>query len=254
MTRKLAEMKRKNHLFNIALHRFSAIFRQGQFFLRSPARFAVLHRIRSQKLSYLEMAALIDLYEAVENVEKQKIPGVLIEAGTALGGSAIAMAAAKQPERALFVFDAFETIPPPSERDDSDAHQRYALIQSGKAVGLKGTPYYGYQTNLLQQVEQNFVRFGFPLSAHHINLVKGYYIDTLRVDQPVAIAHLDCDWYDSVMTCLERIVPYLAIGGRLIIDDYAHWSGCRRAVEDFFGGRREGFEFIMKSRLHIVRR
>lgn len=200
------------------------------------------------------MAALIDLYQAVNDAERQKIPGILIEAGTALGGSAIAMAAAKQPERTMLIFDAFEMIPPPSERDDRDAHQRYALIRDGQAVGLKGTPYYGYQPNLLQQVEQNFVRFGFPPSTHHIHLVKGYYADTLRVDRPVAVAHVDCDWYDSVMTCLERIVPYLAVGGRLIVDDYTHWSGCRRAVEDYFAGRQEGFEFIMKSRLHIVRR
>lgn len=230
------------------------LLREIMFFFKSPGAFRILRRIRADKLSYLEMSALIDLYEAVTVAESQQIPGVLVEAGTALGGSAIVIAAAKSPKRPLWVFDAFETIPPPSERDGSDAHQRYALIQSGKAVGLKGAPYYGYQTNLMERVAQNFTRFGYPPSTHRIHLIKGYYSETLRLDQPVALAHLDCDWYDSVMTCLERIVPYLAVGGRLIIDDYMHWSGCRRAVDDYFNGRTEGFEFVMKSRLHILRR
>jgi len=190
----------------------------------------------------------------VHHAESTEISGVILEAGTALGGSAIVMASAKHPQRPMFVFDAFETIPPPSERDDSDAHQRYALIQSGKARGIKGSPYYGYHPNLVEQVEHNFSKFGYPLGRHNIYLAKGYYSNTLRLDQPVAVAHLDCDWYHSVRTCLERIVPYLAVGGTLIIDDYQHWSGCRRAIDDYFASRTTGFKFVMKSRLHIIRR
>ena len=34
--------------------------------------------------------------------------------------------------------------------------------------------------------------------------------------EPVALAHLDCDWYASVLTCLENIVPRLAPGGVLV--------------------------------------
>lgn len=226
---------------------------QISFLLRNPTDFRFLQKIRRKQLSYLEMPALLDLYEAVKIAESRGISGALIEAGTALGGSAIAMAAAKLPDRPMFVFDAFETIPPPSDKDGSDAHQRYALIQSGKATGLKGDTYYGYHPNLLEQVEHNFLDFGYPVADNNIHLTKGYYADTLRLNQPVAVAHLDCDWYDSVMTCLERIVPYLAVGGRLIIDDYQHWSGCERAVDDYFVGRKNGFEFVMKSRLHIIR-
>jgi asparagine synthase (glutamine-hydrolysing) len=229
------------------------MLRQTRFGLKSPTGFCILRRIRSERLSYLEMPALIDLYEAVSSAESQQTPGVIVEAGTALGGSAIAMAAAKLPGRPMLIFDAFETIPPPSERDGNDAHQRYVLIQSGKATGLRGDTYYGYRVNLLEQVEHNFSCFGYPLSQHNIHLIKGYYVDTLRLNQPVVVAHLDCDWYDSVLICLERIVPYLVVGGRLIIDDYQHWSGCKRAVDDYFAGRKTGFEFVMKSRLHIIR-
>jgi len=58
--------------------------------------------------------------------------------------------------------------------------------------------------------------------------------DTLRVDEPVAFAHVDVDWYEPVKTCLERIVPRLSRGGALVLDDYNDWSGCRKATDEYF--------------------
>jgi asparagine synthase (glutamine-hydrolysing) len=87
-----------------------------------------------------------------------------------------------------------------------------------------------------------------------VQFVAGFYEETLQIDQPVALAHIDCDWHDSVMTCLERIEPHLVKGGLLIIDDYDEWSGCKRAVDSYFANRKDEFDFILKSRLHIVRK
>jgi asparagine synthase (glutamine-hydrolysing) len=55
----------------------------------------------------------------------------------------------------------------------------------------------------------------------------------LHVSEPVALAHIDGDWYRSVMTCLRRIEPNLVPGGTLVIDDYRAWSGCKRAVDEY---------------------
>ena len=76
----------------------------------------------------------------------------------------------------------------------------------------------------------------------------------LTGDEPLALAHVDCDWYDSVRTCLERIVPRLVPGGVLVIDDYYRWSGCRSAVDDYFATQpRKAFRFRRRARLQIVR-
>jgi Macrocin-O-methyltransferase (TylF) len=84
--------------------------------------------------------------------------------------------------------------------------------------------------------------------------VKGLFQNTLNVSGPVAMAHLDGDWYESVMVCLERITPHLVSGGILVIDDYFDWSGCRKAVDEYFLDKRPDFKFITKSRLHIIRK
>jgi asparagine synthase (glutamine-hydrolysing) len=92
-----------------------------------------------------------------------------------------------------------------------------------------------------------------PVEESQIMLVKGLFEDTLQVNEPVAFAHIDSDWHDSVMICLQRIVPHLTVGGRLVIDDYFYWSGCRRAVDGYFADKRNSFTFTARQRLHIVR-
>lgn len=222
--------------------------------IRSPQGAQIIERVYNENLSYLEPLALIDLFEAVQSIENNHYIGLLIEAGCALGGSALVMTSAKSTERQLKVYDTFAMIPPPSESDEEDSQNRYKIISSGKAKGIKGEEYYGYVDNLLDRVKNSFSQFGMPIENHNVDLIPGLFQDTLRLNQPVALAHLDCDWYDSVLTCLQRIEPNLIHGGRLIVDDYQHWSGCRKAVDKYFENKRDQYIFSMKSRLHIIKR
>lgn len=210
-------------------------------------------KVREDKITYLSKRSLKDLSDAVIQADQEGLPGLLIEAGTALGGSAIVMALSKAPEREMRAYDAFDMIPPPTDKDGEDVHKRYAKIVSGQSNGIGGTTYYGYRDDLLGEVKSSFERYGVPAEQSRVELIKGYFEDTLQVDGPVAVAHLDGDWYESTMTCLERVTPHLVVGGRLVIDDYYKWSGCRRAVEEYFDGR-DGYEFVKHGRLHIMKR
>lgn len=211
-----------------------------------------IEQVDRSHLSYLGATALRTLAAAVIDVEAAGVPGVLIETGTAMGGSAIVMARAKSPGRRLRVYDVFGMIPPPGERDGSDVHTRYAAIVAGESTGLSGELYYGYRDDLLAEVTGSFADHDVPIGDHDVELIPGLFADTLVVEEPVALAHLDGDWYESTMTCLTRIVPRLSPGGRLVIDDYDLWSGCRQAVDEFFAGR-PGFRFERRGKLHIVR-
>lgn len=212
---------------------------------------AVLERVDNNGLSYLGVEALSDLARAMLNVENGQVPGAIIETGCALGGSSIVLAAAKSPERKFMCYDVFAMIPPPSEKDGEDVHKRYAEITSGKSEGLKGQTYYGYQKNLIKVVENNFNQAGFPLAENNITLVQGLYEDTLVLDEPVALAHIDCDWYESVKLCLERIAPHVSSGGVMIIDDYYYYDGCRQAVDEFLAEHPRQYTPLQKSRLHL---
>lgn len=215
---------------------------------------AIVRAVRENSLTYLSEAALVDLYDQVVRLEARGTEGILIEAGCALGGSAIVLAAAKSRARPLYVYDVFGMIPQPSSRDGRDVHARYAMIAAGGATGIGGHPYYGYEADLFSKVACNFARHGLPVGKHRVHLVKGLFQETLHPKAPVALAHVDGDWYESVMTCLARIAPRLVPGGTLVIDDYDQWSGCRAAVDEYFADRRAEFELVRRARLHVVRK
>ncbi|MGB5593504.1 MAG: TylF/MycF/NovP-related O-methyltransferase [Crocosphaera sp.] len=215
---------------------------------------SIIKLVKSKSLTYLDDKALYDLFKQVKIIENKNKDGILIEAGCALGGSAVVITVAKSRERPLFVYDVFEMIPPPSEKDDMDVKKRYEVIKTGKSQGIAGNKYYGYEENLIAKVRENFDQCGVPIEENNVHLIQGLFQDTLQVNQPVALAHIDGDWYESVMTCLQQIEPHLIEKGVLIIDDYYSWSGCRKAVDEYFKDKQNMYKFVKKSRLHIVRK
>ena len=240
--------------FNYIWEKLKNLYALFKIYTQDKEAYTIISRVRREKLTYLEPSALMDIYKRMRQVEREHHGGIVVEAGCALGGSSLIIAVAKDKERPFQVFDVFETIPPPSNQDGKDAHARYELISSGQAVGIKGETYYGYQKDLLAQVVQTFNAYALPIHQNSIELVKGYYEETLQINSPVVLAHIDCDWHDSVMTCLQQIEPNLVPGGILIIDDYKAWSGCKTAVDTYFLGREDDFEFVQHSRLHIIRK
>jgi len=214
----------------------------------------IISSVLNSSLTYLEEGALRDLYNQTTRIEKEGIEGILIEAGCALGGSAIVMASAKSANRPFYIYDVFGQIPPPSEMDGQDVHERYDIIRSGESSGIGGNKYYGYENNLYDTVTANLANHHISVEKNNIHLVKGLFQDTIELKSNVALAHIDGDWYESVKVCLERITPNLSRGGCLIIDDYDSWSGCRKAVNEFFLGKSDEYYFYRRSRIHIVRK
>jgi predicted O-methyltransferase YrrM len=69
-----------------------------------------------------------------------------------------------------------------------------------------------------------------------VRFVVGDVRETLQRTQTLRIAllRLDTDFYDSTIAELRHLYPRLTRAGIIIIDDYGHWSGARKAVEDYF--------------------
>jgi SAM-dependent methyltransferase len=212
-----------------------------------------IFRLKNQGLTYLSVESLDEIGKTLKIIEANKVQGLFIEAGCALGGSAILIAQLKKPNRRFNVYDVFGMIPSPSNKDGNDVIERYDVIQQGKSIGINGQTYYGYRNNLMEEVKANFLNFNLPLEPNNIHLIQGLYEDSLVIREPVAFAHIDCDWYASVMVCLTRIVPHLVKDGGIIIDDYQTWSGCKTAVDEYFA-LLEGYKKVIKSeKLHIIK-
>ena len=164
------------------------------------------------------------LYEAVEAVVSREIPGDIVECGVARGGSAALMGLALKQlgaRRALWAFDTFEGLPPPTP---ADPDWKIARIYTGTYRGA------------FEDVASLFGRLGFLTEAR---LVKGLFQETLPTCalRAIAVLHIDGDWYESVKACLTHLYDRVSPGGIIQIDDYGHWKGARKAVDEFMHQR-----------------
>ena len=102
----------------------------------------LIARIRDRNLTYLSVPKLVNIVSTCRSIEASKLPGTFLEAGCALGGSSILIASLKSEKRPLFIYDIFGMIPPPTEDDTQDVHDRYRTIVEGKSRGIGGDKYY----------------------------------------------------------------------------------------------------------------
>jgi O-methyltransferase len=85
----------------------------------------------------------------------------------------------------------------------------------------------------VEDVRRNMRSTGYDDSL--VSYVVGPVETTIPAHAPDAIAllRLDTDWYESTRHELMHLYPRLSPGGILIVDDYGHWQGARRAVDEF---------------------
>jgi O-methyltransferase len=189
--------------------------------------------VRRRRLTYLSPRKLARMERCLDDVTRRRVPGDFLETGVALGGSAIVIAGRLSGDRRFHGYDVFGMIPPPSEADPPEVHDRYRRIESGESEGIDGADYYGYRDHLYDDVVAAFAAHGVPVDGDRVQLHRGLFEDTLRPDGPVAFAHVDCDWHDAVAVSLGRVHPWLSPGGWLVIDDYYAYGGAAKAVDAF---------------------
>jgi hypothetical protein len=180
---------------------------------------------------------LVSLIQAVRYVSAAGIPGSIVECGVWRGGSmmaaALALLDASDTQRDLYLFDTFEGMSAPTAADVSiDGKTASALLEAPRSTAADSP--WCYAT--LPDVQAALSSTDYP--AERVHFVRGRVEDTLPEGAPASIAllRLDTDWYESTRHELEHLYPRLAPAG-LVIDDYGHWDGCRKAVDEYFSTR-----------------
>ncbi len=226
---------------------------------KKPQVLETIARVRRERLTFLSERKLIELAAETVLLAERGIAGAVVEAGCALGGSALVLAAAKEPERPLYLYDLFGMIPLPGPLDGWKAWWLTLQNRLGLRKGHGGEKYYGYEPDLLGKILSTFRAYELDPEHNHVTPVKGRHEATLAEPPPfaVALAHVDSDWYRSVEAGVRALAPALAVGGRIVFDDYYSFPGCRRAVDTYFRGEgRRHFEFLgapARKALHAVR-
>jgi O-methyltransferase len=203
-----------------------------------PALAETIRRVRRDTLtSAARIAALCD---SVEYLVRARIDGAFVECGVWRGGSMMAAALTLQrlgaTDRELYLFDTFAGMAEPGSEDIPSPYDGYSPHKRWRRLTGRGRQWAGVSVD---EVRSRVESTGYPPERTH--LVPGMVEDTLPGEAPerIALLRLDTDWHESTKHELEQLYPRLAEGGVLIVDDYGHYEGARRAVDEFFTSRDE---------------
>lgn len=181
-------------------------------------------------------ASAIALIRAVDYVLNAKIAGAFVECGVFKGASPIIIAKTLLRHgignRDIYLYDTFEGMPKPTDWDvDYTGARSMDVWEKTKWQHVDGS---SDVYSPIEEVRENLRRVAYPTERFH--LVKGKVEDTIPSTIPVRIAllRLDTDYYESTKHELEHLFPRLEKGGVLIIDDYGHFQGARKATDEFF--------------------
>ncbi len=174
------------------------------------------------------------LFQAVQYIVRNRIPGAIAECGVWRGGSMMLVAWALQhfgdTGRELYLYDTFAGMTEPEAIDiDSDGQSMkpfWAQHQAaGKKMGFGGS---------VEDVKANLGQTGYP--EKQVHLIAGDVLETIPAQAPeqVALLRLDTDWYKSTLHELTHLYGRLAPNGVLVIDDYGWCKGARQATDEFF--------------------
>ncbi len=190
---------------------------------------------RYQKYTMTSLERQWALISALKYINRGKIEGAIVECGVWRGGNMLIakdMCRSSGIQRDIYLFDTFAGMSEPTDNDisisNSPAGPEY---ETRKKDG-----YVDWDYASLEDVRNNFQQAG--LLDESVHLVKGKVEDTLQdarnIPGRIALLRLDTDWYESTKIELEMLYPKLAQGGVMIVDDYGHWQGARKAVDEYF--------------------
>lgn len=159
--------------------------------------------------------ALLTLKKLACSVNVDGVEGDFVECGTCRGGSS-ALLATELKSRHLWLYDSFQGMPKTTPQDGTEAPKWIGTCAANQS-----------------DVEQALA--SVSCAKENYTIRPGWFQTTFKQPLPTAVAllHLDCDWYDSIMIGLRTFYPLMPRGGAIILDDFGCWEGTREAFYDW---------------------
>ena len=203
-----------NRKAKILFDRLSTINQRSENSINDPEFSHVLKIIKPYTL--LSHQRLYSLYNHARQACEADVPGNFVECGVAAGGSAALLAyvikSKSKRSRKIYAFDSFEGMPEPT---DADTHQGIPAEETGWGTGTC------FATEESVQEICNTLNV-----TDFVEPVKGFFQETLPHARnyigPVALLHMDGDWYDSTRVILANLYDNVITNGFIQVDDYGH--------------------------------
>jgi hypothetical protein len=199
----------------------------------SKEDFEIIHEVAPYTSTGPER--IVSLVNATKHIIQHNVEGSFVECGVWKGGSMMAILRTlknlEATDREIYLYDTFEGMSEPTASDKSIRGESALNAFNEQKQTWEKIVYY----SSLEEVKENISSIEYP--KEKIHFIKGKVEDTISHDntsEKIALLRLDTDWYESTKHELEYLFPKLVPGGVLIIDDYGHWEGCKKAVDEYF--------------------
>lgn len=188
----------------------------------------------------------VSLYQSINYIYKNNIEGDFVECGVFMGGSAMMVSFAisefenaNDAQKKLWLYDTFEGMANPSIHDENILNEKAIIELKNKTKKENSKDIWAYSS--INYVKENIRKTN--IKTERIKYIEGLVEETLNIHRPkkIALLRLDTDFYESTKIELEKLYPLLEIGGVIIIDDYGHWKGCKKAVDEYFIDKKNIF-------------
>ena len=199
---------------------------------------------------------IISLINFYKDIIERNIKGDFVECGVWQGGNLMLIQKLSKiydQTTTIVGYDTFEGMTDANEFDiDLRNNNAGNLLKKSKKIN-KEKNIWAYCN--LETVKSNLNK---ELKTNNIKLIKGDVKDTLEIKdnlpEKISILRLDTDFYESTKIELEKLYPRLSLGGILIIDDYGHFKGCKKAVDEYFKNSNITLNYIDYSARYLIKR
>lgn len=196
----------------------------------------LIKNIIDNKYTMTSPQRLINTLKSCQYVVKNNIPGDFVECGVWRGGNGILAKTIFEylgSNKKVWMFDTFQGMTAPTSVDVAAKTQ---LAAESHFLESQKETYNEWCYASLEDVKKNCSDAGLDINA--FKFVEGDVCQTLKkpknIPAAISVLRLDTDWYESTKAELEILYPRLSDRGVLIIDDYGHWEGARKAVDEYF--------------------
>jgi hypothetical protein len=190
------------------------------------------------------------IVQAMKRIADKKIPGDLVEAGVYRGGNILLFKILSDKydlKKEIWAYDTYKGMTEPTKNDISfrgtDAKK---LMDDAPIKEVSGEKHNIWCYSTMEEVQSNIL--AHAKNIENINFIKGGVEQTLKIEKnlpkQISLLRLDTDWYESTKIEMECLYPRLVPGGILIVDDYGHWKGSRKAIDEYFSGKNIFFHRV----------
>ena len=183
---------------------------------------------------------LINTLKSCQYVVKNNIPGDFVECGVWRGGNGILAKKIFEylgSNKNVWMFDTFQGMTAPTSVDVAAKTQ---LAAESHFLESQKDTHNEWCFASLKDVRKNCLDAGLDINS--FRFIEGDVCETLKtpknIPDEISVLRLDTDWYESTKAELEVLYPKLSDRGVLIIDDYGHWEGAKKAVDEYFSSRQ----------------